>query len=223
MAITALPTPVPTRVDPANFATRADAFLTALPNFATEANALATDVNAKQVAAALNETNSLASANASAASATSSATSAIAASNASTAPKWVSGTNYVEGACTWSPTTYLTYRAIAAITGSVVDPSLSTSWSLLNGEMAKSITSSLAFTALHNWHYVLTGAGLVQVTLPATPSNYMRVRVTVANSRTDNIILRNGSTIMAVAEDCTLDNQFITVTFEYLNTTWRIV
>lgn len=47
MPITALPTP-PSRDDPTNFATRADAFLGALPTFATEANALQTDVNAKQ-------------------------------------------------------------------------------------------------------------------------------------------------------------------------------
>jgi len=50
MAITPLPTP-PSRDDPTNFATRADAFLGALPDFATEANALQTDVNAKQVTA----------------------------------------------------------------------------------------------------------------------------------------------------------------------------
>ena len=52
MAITALPTP-PTRSDPATFAARGDAFMTALPTFATEANALQTDVNAKQAAAAV--------------------------------------------------------------------------------------------------------------------------------------------------------------------------
>ena len=51
MAITALPTP-PTRRAPATFAARGDAFLTALPTFATEANVLQADVNAKQVAAA---------------------------------------------------------------------------------------------------------------------------------------------------------------------------
>ena len=48
MTISALPTP-PTRSDPATFATRADAFLTALPTFQTEANALAAAVNADLV------------------------------------------------------------------------------------------------------------------------------------------------------------------------------
>lgn len=76
MAITALPTP-PSRQDPTNFATRADAFLGALPTFATEANALQTDVNGKQVTASAaantattKAAEALASANASAASAT---------------------------------------------------------------------------------------------------------------------------------------------------------
>ena len=44
MTITALPTP-PTRSDPTNFASRADAFLAALPTFADEANALAAAMN----------------------------------------------------------------------------------------------------------------------------------------------------------------------------------
>ena len=48
--ITPLPDP-PARTDPANFATKADAFLGALPTFATEANALATEVNGYKTAA----------------------------------------------------------------------------------------------------------------------------------------------------------------------------
>jgi hypothetical protein len=44
MAITPLPTP-PSRDDPTNFSARGDAFLGALPTFATEANALALDLN----------------------------------------------------------------------------------------------------------------------------------------------------------------------------------
>lgn len=44
MPITALPTP-PSRTDAANFNTRAEAFLGALPTFVTQANALATETN----------------------------------------------------------------------------------------------------------------------------------------------------------------------------------
>lgn len=46
MPITALP-PAPSRQDPDNFIVKADAMLSALPAFATEANALADEVNAK--------------------------------------------------------------------------------------------------------------------------------------------------------------------------------
>lgn len=43
--ITSLPTP-PSRQDTTNFNDRADAFLGALPTFATETNAVASEVNA---------------------------------------------------------------------------------------------------------------------------------------------------------------------------------
>lgn len=76
MPITALPTP-PQRNDPANFATRGDAFMAALPTFTTEANALAADVNAKQVLAATSETNAATSET----NAANSAASALASSN----------------------------------------------------------------------------------------------------------------------------------------------
>lgn len=47
--ITLLPTPVPSRTDPLNFATRADAFLGALPTFGTELNTFASEANALAV------------------------------------------------------------------------------------------------------------------------------------------------------------------------------
>lgn len=50
MAMTALPA-APSRSDPANFATRGDALMTALPTFVTEANALQAAVLANQVIA----------------------------------------------------------------------------------------------------------------------------------------------------------------------------
>ncbi len=43
--VTPLPTPVPSRQDPSNFATRADEFLSALPTFGTEINLVAGEVN----------------------------------------------------------------------------------------------------------------------------------------------------------------------------------
>lgn len=118
MAITPLPTP-PSRDDPTNFATRADAFLGALPTFATEANALAVDVNDDAVSSA-----------ASAATASAAAAAATAAANAT---KWVSGTTYTEGAVVWSPSNYLTYRR-KTTGGGTTDPSSdSTNWAQAAG------------------------------------------------------------------------------------------
>lgn len=84
MTITALPTP-PSRDDPANFATRADAFLGALPDFATEANALAAAVNADEIAADASATAAASSASAAASSASSASSSASAASSSASA------------------------------------------------------------------------------------------------------------------------------------------
>jgi len=128
MAITALPTP-PSRQDPTTFNDRADAFLGALPQFQTEANALQVDVNAKQVTAS-----------AAAVSASTSATNALASENAAAATsnvvKWVSGTTYANGANVFSPITYYTYRRITASGSGTTDPSADfTNWVQISGEL----------------------------------------------------------------------------------------
>jgi hypothetical protein len=131
MAITPLPTP-PSRDDPTNFATRADAFLGALPDFATEANALAVDVNADAVSAAADAADAIAAAAA-----------AVAAANAT---KWVSGTTYTEGAVVWSPITYLTYRR-KSTGGGTTDPSAdTTNWAQAAGTGDVSLTETQTLT-----------------------------------------------------------------------------
>lgn len=108
--ITALPTP-PSRSDPANFAARADAFLGALPTFATEVNSTASTVDS-QSTTATNAANT----------ATAQANAAISAVNATL---WVSGNNYAIGAGVYSPLTLSSYRSNASGV-STVDPSLDT-------------------------------------------------------------------------------------------------
>lgn len=131
MSITALPTP-PTRSDPVNFNSRADAFLSALPTFATEANELQADVNAKQTAAATSATNALASENAAAAN--------------SGATIWVSGTTYAIGNVRFSPITYLSYRRKTAGAGTT-DPSADpTNWQLINGTGNVDLNSTQTLT-----------------------------------------------------------------------------
>lgn len=131
MAITPLPTP-PSRDDPANFATRADAFLGALPDFATEANALAVDVNADAAAAA--------------ADATAAEAAAAAATAAANVTKWVSGTTYTEGAVVWSPITYLSYRR-KSTGGGTTDPSAdSANWAQAAGTGDVTLTGTQTLT-----------------------------------------------------------------------------
>lgn len=132
MAITALPTP-PSRQDPTNFNDRADAFLGALPAFATEANALQANVNTSE------------------ANAVNSAAAVLAATNI---VKWVSGTTYANGAVVWSPINGLSYRRITASGSGTTDPSLdSTNYAPVNGtgdvttSGTQTITGAKTFTS----------------------------------------------------------------------------
>lgn len=117
-AITALPTP-PSRADSANFATRGDALLEALPTFVTQTNALASVSYSNAVEAA--------------ASATLAGSLADTALDATAAVKWVSGTSYAVGAVAWSPANGKVYRRLIAGAGTT-DPSAdATNWVLVTG------------------------------------------------------------------------------------------
>ena len=146
--ITTLPA-APSRQDPTNFADEADAFLGALPDFGTEANALgsyldgvASDVDTDATAAA-------ASATAAATSETSAANSATAAANsaANVASAWVSGASYSVGTLVYSTLDYKTYRAQTTHSGETTDPSSDTvNWVSMGGiSTGKSIAMSIVF------------------------------------------------------------------------------
>jgi len=111
MAITPLPTP-PSTSDPSTFASKADALLSALPAFVTEANAQADDVNSGAASA-------LASKNA-----------AEAASGASV---WASGATYSIGDVRWSPVNLKSYRRKTNGAGTTDPSSDATNWEQLNG------------------------------------------------------------------------------------------
>jgi hypothetical protein len=162
MSITPLSTP-PTRSDPATFNARADAFLTALPVFATEANALAGEMQADADAAALSE----AAATAAAAQAALSSSIAL----------WVSGTTYTAGQCVWSPADYQTYRRKTGGAGTT-DPSAdSANWALLPGDRAWATkTGNYTAVAGDRLHCDTTSGGFA-VALPAGPSSGQAVTV----------------------------------------------
>lgn len=123
--ISTLPTP-PSRQDPANFATEADAFLGALPTFQSQVNAAGTYIDGIGAAVDVDA----AAAAASALTAQAAATTAV---NAANAQAWVSGTTYAAGAVVYSPITYQTYRCILGTSGTT-DPSVDTThWVQLGG------------------------------------------------------------------------------------------
>jgi len=120
--ITPLPTPPSRSTDPTNFAIEADAFVAALPEFVTDANAqasyldgVATAVDADAVAAA-------ASATAAEGFADDAEASAAGAAAAADVSAWVSGTTYVIGDCVFSPIDFQTYRRTTNGAGTT-DPS----------------------------------------------------------------------------------------------------
>ena len=124
--ITALPQP-PSRSDPVNFAARGDAFLGALPTFATEANALSVEVNANAISAA----NSASFAGLSAANAASSSQVALAAANFK--GLWSSLTGALSKPATVKHNNrfWLAVDDIADVTAS--EPGVSSDWTSVSG------------------------------------------------------------------------------------------
>jgi hypothetical protein len=111
--ITPLPTPVPSRTqDAATFVSASDALLGALPNFVTQTNLVAGEVNTAASVA------STASTIASAAQATIVAT--------ASATLWVSGTSYTKGTAVFSLLNFLTYRKTTPNSVTSIDPALDT-------------------------------------------------------------------------------------------------
>lgn len=223
-SIAALPT-VPQRSDPANFAARGDSFLTALPTFRTEINALGANVYANAVEAEASATTATSGAGSASASAAAAANSAIAAASSAGAAVWVTGTTYSAGAVVWSPITRLTYRRISTGAGTT-DPSADPSnWGLASVAAAQLVVvTASSVNAAAGGQYVLTNAGASTVTLPASPAVGDWVEVLVANGRTDNVVARNGRPMMTLGEDMIIDNQYAALRLRYVDATlgWRI-
>lgn len=166
--ITPLPTPVPQRSDPANFATRADALLTALPTMVTQTNATATNVYDNAVDALSSANSAAGSASTAFTQANAAAQSAAAAAAAAGAVQWVSGTTYSIGNVVWSPLTYLSYRRKTSGAGTT-DPSMdNTNWALIGAPSVFPVSSiNSNTTAIATSHYLFTST--LQLTLPPSP------------------------------------------------------
>lgn len=215
MTITLLPSP-PSRNDPTTFADKGDVFLAALPTFVIEANALETNVNAKEASAAASAESALNSAGLS-------ANSAAVSAAASGASNWNASTTYTVGQSVFSPINQRAYRRkIAGV--SATDPSLdTTNWGVIaQGLVLVTITTS-TFNLLPGYHYAVTSVAASTGTLPASPSLGDEIKITFANNLANNIVARNGNTIMGYAEDLTIDSIDTTIQLRYINNDWKIL
>lgn len=201
--ITALPT-APSRADPTNFSTQADAFLNALPTFGTEVNTVAGEINTTASNAATSASNAATSASNSA----TSASTALAAQNAATAlvgaSVWVSGTTYAVGDARFSPITFQTYRRKIAGAGTT-DPSLdTTNWSPAVGDFTgatwngNTLAVSKGGTGATTLTGLVKGNGTSAMTAATANTDYLApnlndTAVTAAKTITFNAELNKGT------------------------------
>lgn len=134
MAITPLPTPPSRSQSPATFSTDADAFLGALPDFATEANALAADVNADEASAAASAT-------------TASNAASVAVGAANYQGDYNAGTTYQIG----ESVSYSGRRYVAKTINTGVTPADGANWFLINdGDVLGPVSATNNALALYD-------------------------------------------------------------------------
>jgi hypothetical protein len=80
-----------------------------------------------------------------------------------------------------------------------------------------SVVTDTSLTAAVNTH-TYVNAATQTITLPASPSLGQRVLVTIGNF-TDIVVARNGSNIMSLAEDLTMDTAYLSIQFIYTDST----
>jgi hypothetical protein len=90
---------------------------------------------------------------------------------------------------------------------------------------AYTVTVTATSKTLVNRERCTVTAATQTITLPATPSAGWEVAVTIGGSFTDTVIARNGSNIMSLAENMTVDKANVSVTLYYVDATrgWRII
>ena len=80
-----------------------------------------------------------------------------------------------------------------------------------------SVVTATSITATVNTH-VYVSAATQTITLPASPAIGQRVLITVGNF-TDTVVARNGSNIMSLAADFTMDAAYLSINFIYTDAT----
>jgi len=87
------------------------------------------------------------------------------------------------------------------------------------------ITTTATSKTLANRERCTVTAATQTITLPASPSAGDEVTISIAGTFTDTVIARNGSNIMSLAENMTVDKANVSVTLYYVDATrgWRII
>jgi hypothetical protein len=87
------------------------------------------------------------------------------------------------------------------------------------------VTSTAVSKTLANRERCTVTAGGQTITLPASPAAGWEVAITIAGTFTNTTVARNGSNIMSLAENMTIDKADVTVTLYYVDATrgWRII
>jgi len=85
-------------------------------------------------------------------------------------------------------------------------------------------TTATSKTLANRERCTVTAAGQT-ITLPSTPSAGWEVTVLIAGTFLDTIVDRNGTNIMSLAENMTIDKPDVSVTFYYVDATrgWRTI
>jgi len=96
-------------------------------------------------------------------------------------------------------------------------------WTTPLGDYIITVTAT-GKTLANRERCTITASGQT-LTLPASPSAGNEVTVTIAGTFLDTVVARNGSNIMSLAEDMTIDKADVSVTLYYVDATrgWRVI
>lgn len=104
------------------------------------------------------------------------------------------------------------------------EPGVSADWAGVDvaGIVAwTAISTSTTLTA--NTNYAVTFGSALNLTLPGSPSNNDRIRLyRSGGDSTGSVVIRNGNTIMGVAEDMTIDSNITSLELVFNGSDWRV-
>lgn len=228
---TPLPTPVPQRGDPVNFAPRGDLFLAALPDYQAELDAIGEAAYDNAVSAQESAVSALADATAAEASALAAQYAQQQAAQYAGAAQWSAPTNYPTGTTAWSPTSGLTYRRKAPGGVDATDPAADVAaggakWTLaLAAAPLYRPEAGAVATGTVNIEHGLRYAGAQNLNMPL-PANLVAgdiICARVLNGRQDNFLTLNGAKVngeVQAGDVLVLDDKFAAIQCRWIDATY---